>query len=231
MRHLIRISFPAPGLILPRREILRPDAPDFREKNFRAPFRSTGIRQRKPSSSVAATSDSWNPSDKNASITLSGSNRIATAGAGSPIGVRGVTSKSSGKWYIEYTSNATTGDEWFGVSTSGTSLSAYVAGGTTTALIKYLAFNQTAGSNEVNPYGAVLSGIGMMAVDFTNNKVWWGAGGTWYESGDPATNTGGLTRPTGTLFLFGGFGDSGHNITIASTMTYSPPSGFSVWGP
>lgn len=43
----------------------------------------------------------WNPLDKSANITLSGSDLIATATSGIDAAVRAVDKKTAGKWYIE----------------------------------------------------------------------------------------------------------------------------------
>lgn len=179
--------------------------------------------------SAAATADAWNPSDKNASITLSNSNRTASWSSGGTYAARGVTSKSSGKWYFEVTHTSPGGDAWVGVATSAQALNAY-PDGSSTALAIFLDYGNVVGSTTAT-YSAISDGTAaMLAVDFTNNKVWFGSGGTWFDSGNPATNTGGLTRPTGTLFIFGG-GNGNETITIAATPAHSVPSGFTLWGP
>lgn len=179
--------------------------------------------------SAAATADAWNPSDKNASITLSNSNRTGSWSSGGAYAVRGVTSKSSGKWYFEVTHTSSGGDAWIGVATSAQSLSAY-PDGSSTALAMYIEFGDVVGAATAS-YSAVTDGTAVMiALDSDNNKVWFGSGGTWFASGNPATNSGGLTRPSGSLFIFGG-GNGNETITIAATPTHSIPSGFTLWGP
>lgn len=187
-----------------------------------------------PTSAGAATSQTtWNSADKHASLTLSNGDRTATSSAGAPIYVRSVAGKSSGKWYAEVigTFASAGNDDAVGVATSSQSLSAYVKGSDTTGIIKYLGFNQVAGNDNAATYGAASNSndIIMIAVDFTNDKLWFGVNGTWYESGNPATNTGGLNMITGTVYLFAGPGISGDSVTIPAIQTYTPPSGFSVW--
>ncbi len=178
---------------------------------------------------AAAAADAWNPSDKNASITLSNSNRTASWSAGGTYAARGVTGKSSGKWYFEVTHTSPSGDAWVGVATSAQALNAY-PDGSSTALGLYLEFGNVSGSTTAS-YSAVTDGTAaMIALDADNNKVWFGSGGTWFASGNPATNTGGLTRPSGTLFIFCG-GNGNETVTIAATPTHSIPSGFTLWGP
>lgn len=71
----------------------------------------------------------WNPSDKDASITLSGSNLIATGTASSAWkGVRGTTSNvTSGKWYFEAKVRLNTGSgQWMiGIGNASATLTNY----------------------------------------------------------------------------------------------------------
>ncbi len=55
---------------------------------------------------AAAADSTWNPSDRSASITLTGGNLVATGGAFAAASVRGTLSKSSGKHYFECLVNA-----------------------------------------------------------------------------------------------------------------------------
>ena len=181
------------------------------------------------SAAAAATADAWNPSDKNASITLSNSNRTASWSSGGFYAARGVTGKSSGKWYFEVTHTSSSGAAWVGVATSAQALNAY-PDGSSTALALYLEYGEVVGSTTAT-YSAVTDGTAaMIALDADNNKVWFGSGGTWFASGNPATNSGGLTRPSGTLFIFCG-GNGNETVTIAATPAHSIPSGFTLWGP
>lgn len=192
------------------------------------------LRPVPPSSSASVSSQTtWNSADKNASLTLSGSDRIATASAGAPIYVRSVSGKSSGKWYAEVigTFASAGGDDAIGVASSSQSLSAYVESTSTNGILKYLSYSQVIGNNNGTEYGSASNSndIIMIAVDFTNDKLWFGANNTWYSSGNPETNTGGLDMITGTIYLFAGPGAIGDSVTIPATQTYTPPSGFSVW--
>jgi hypothetical protein len=76
----------------------------------------------------------WNPADKNASITLSNGNLTVTSSGGTYDSVRSTISKSSGKWYFETTITAMSGCSptavVVGIATSSMSLSGYVGQGT-----------------------------------------------------------------------------------------------------
>lgn len=214
---------PKPAIIRPAPDIIAPVL------GITMLARTSLARAKRPAAAAAATADAWNPSDKNASITLSNSNRTASWSSGGTYAARGVTSKSSGKWYFEVTHTSSGGDAWVGVATSAQALNAY-PDGSSTALAIYLEFGNVVGPATAT-YSAVTDGTAaMIALDADNNKVWFGSGGTWFASGNPATNSGGLTRPSGTLFIFCG-GNGNETVTIAATPAHSIPSGFTLWGP
>lgn len=71
----------------------------------------------------------FNPSDKNAHITLSGGNLIATDTADDWSGVRANMGVSSGKWYWEYTITLRSNDYMLGIADSSQSLSNDGTGG------------------------------------------------------------------------------------------------------
>ena len=81
---------------------------------------------------LAGSATTWNPSDKNAAITLTGSNLIASnTGSASYVAVRATNSLSSGKAYWEFTWSAFTGAfassfSGVGLGTSAMSLSNFV---------------------------------------------------------------------------------------------------------
>lgn len=50
---------------------------------------------------AAVTYATWNPSDMDAGLTLSGGNLVASVSTGSNVGVRATVGKSTGKWYWE----------------------------------------------------------------------------------------------------------------------------------
>lgn len=178
---------------------------------------------------ASLVSTTWNSSDKDAGVTLSGGDLTAAASSDF-LNVRSTTSKSSGKFYAELTATSQASGSRYGYANSTASLSS--------------ALGSDANSLSVAPNGAVRSGgsvltnigafsagaVVMLAIDLAAGKGWFGVNGTW--NGDPATNSGGFTLPSGAIFLADGPG-GGSSQTInfgASSFAYSIPSGFSAWG-
>lgn len=156
----------------------------------------------------------WNPSDKHASVTLSGGN--LTSASGFTTSVRSTIGKASGKWYWEVLQN-TTDNCSVGVATSSSALTS-IAGGTATSwgyletgLIRNNSstlFSGTAYSSGV-VIGVALD-IDLLTVQFFRNNV----------------SQGSYSIAAGTYFaMVGSFASTTANFG-ASAFTYSPPSGF-----
>lgn len=182
----------------------------------------------------------WNPSDKDANVTLTNGDLTAEAVNSGYYGVRSTTSKTWGLLYAEFlvvsgTNNA--GPE-IGIATASASLTNYIGSsslswgyffgmGDTTAKKQYNGSITSYGSG----FGAA-NDILMLAVDLSQNKIWAGKNGAWQSSGDPAAGTGEafssiLLRP---LFLITTV--RGAKITAnfgGSAFTYTPPTGFQSW--
>jgi hypothetical protein len=195
-----------------------------------------------PTGSLTATATSpvtittWNPSDKNANITLSSSNSVATNTAFSWHAVRAVAGKSSGKWAFRVTPTiGVTPEVNIGIGTSSAALSGGAIGTDNNA------YGYAGGNGSIYKNGAILATYQAYAsgqtvdvcADLDNNRLWVRrAGGNWNNSGtaDPATNTGGLdiSALAGTKYPIW----NGYNTSDDATLdTFSPlPSGFSTWG-
>jgi len=142
----------------------------------------------------------WNPSDKSASITLTGSNLIATtSGSGS---LRAVDKQITGKFYWELT--ATT----FTASTSGIGIASSVATPLTTNLASMTGTASVSRSGVIFvdatstgiSLGTITSGTVVgIAVDCSSRLIWFrlGAAGNWNNSAsaNPATGSGGVATP------------------------------------
>ncbi|HPN96254.1 MAG TPA: tail fiber domain-containing protein, partial [Candidatus Moranbacteria bacterium] len=174
----------------------------------------------------------WNPSDKNAAITLSNGDLTATSANGLHKSVRATIGKSSGKWYWEYTAGA--------IASGGYS---YLGVGTTAALLTTYVGNDAEGYSycpQGNTWHGAVSTSGVstfvqndvigVAVDLDEDKVWWSKNGTWQASGDPETGANGrYTGLTGTFYPMVGLYTTGNSVTANfgdSAFSYTPPTGF-----
>lgn len=185
----------------------------------------------------------WNPSDMTAGLTLSNGSLTATVNTQATNAARSNGNVSSGKFYIEFTWGSTiTGAEGVGIATSAAVLNSTTYTGS--------AFITQSGGVYVNNaslgvYTPSFSpgNICCVAVDLTNNMIWFrnGAAGNWNNNvaNNPTTNTGGLAISTilpGPVFGFVAFNAAtvGAAITAnfgGSAFTGAVPSGFTVGVP
>jgi hypothetical protein len=174
----------------------------------------------------------WNPSDKNASVTLSNGNRTE-ASAGSNQAVRCDQGKASGKWMAEITVVSGTGF-MFGVGTSGANLNFY-PGGDAVSWSYYGAngnkYTNNAGSGFGVGYGA--AEVAGLAWDADNGKLYFSKGGVWQASGDPAAGTNpAFSGLSGTLFLMIARALGAQSCTRTTgqaAWTAALPTGFLPW--
>lgn len=178
----------------------------------------------------------WNGSDKSTHITLSTGNHVATSVAGSGNeGVRGTTSKSSGKWYLEYPVISFGG---FGGGILGFGDASYsLTGGldlTHSFGVRHNGALPTPGTMGSAPDGKVVS----IAVDLTSELIWvrYDAGNWNNDAGaDPAAGTNGLSISgfhSGAVFPLVWLQFNPCNATINagdSAFVHSVPSGFTAW--
>lgn len=194
----------------------------------------------------------WNPSDKATQFTLSNGDKSAShSGVGTLGLVRANTSRSTGKWYLEYfiepTNNgnltSARGRPGVGINTSATSVNP----------------SQIIGLNDnygfANVYDGIVQGLTSgfsggvsmatsdvigMAVDFDALKIWFARNNTF--NGNPAAGTGYPVNASGSphslmegypasyfpamCSAFGGFVTARFKT---ADFTYSPPSGFTSW--
>ena len=185
---------------------------------------------------------SWNPADKTASVTLTGSNLIAT-GAAANQAVRTVDKQTAGKFYWEF-ALTTVGNTGYGAGCANASavLSTFYNVPSNGVMVYatgdiYLN-NVLTGPN----IGSFVSGTAKlcMALDLTGNLCWArnGPAGNWNGSGtaNPATGVGGMSVAaivsTG-LFAAAGFNGS-QSVTANfgdSAFTGVAPAGFTAGFP
>lgn len=179
----------------------------------------------------------WNPSDKSASITLSGGDLVATANAGGQ-GVRSIAAVgASQKVYMEYVPTVNANDQQFGFALATHNV-ATTLGGSEGGVSKsfgvrytgsYLDFS-SADHNAAMPSWTTSNRVGI-AFDRGANLFWSRVnGGAWSNSGDPAAGTGGrAVSVTGTVYacLYIGFSTEVTTARFASTdWVDAAPSGF-----
>lgn len=188
-----------------------------------------------PPQGGGASSLAWDPAAKGAGVTLSTTNTSNdTASYGSSNGVvLGTVGKSSGKWYWELvvgSGTVTNGNT--GIGKSGSESSAY--GGQTAASISTGPigggfFNNNTQSGQSATYAA--NDILCFALDMDNLLFYAQRNATgWFGSAfsaNPATQTNGYTIPSsGTWFPMSTCYSSGNSYRFPTTLTYTPPSGF-----
>ncbi len=147
----------------------------------------------------SASTLTWNPSDVNSNITLSGGNLIATRNSsfdGNFYGVRATGSgRTSGKFYFEATVGAAAvNNNQLCIAVSTISLSANPTSGTDTACWNNSGnVNGAGGGSAINSY--VANDVLGVAVDLSA-KLFWGRvnAGNWNNNGsaNPATGAGGI---------------------------------------
>jgi hypothetical protein len=181
----------------------------------------------------------WNPADLTL-VTLTGSNLIATVGAGSG-GVRSTASLNSGKYYWENTWTISSNAISSGIALASASITAPTTG--------WARIQRTTGNitiNNVNTGVSISGGSAVpnssvicVAVDFTAQLIWFrvGAAGNWNgnSSNNPATAVGGQSIASITGALFAGMsGQSGDIVTGNfgnSAFTGATPAGFTAGFP
>ena len=189
-----------------------------------------------------STADAWDGADKSATVTLSNSDKTATASS-SAGGVRSTTSHAlgtAGKYYAELSfDNLITTDPAGGIKDKTGSLT-----GTLTA-VYVIPFN----GNIFNS-GTLIGNVGSslangdvvcLAVDMGAERVWFRkANGLWNNNAaaDPATGANGLDISSLANNAFGlwaynsGGGPAGLAVTLrteSAEFTYTGPSGFTSW--
>ena len=174
----------------------------------------------------------WNPDDKNANITLSNGDLIATATNTTWKSVRTVLGKSSGKWYWEIKISTDADRCLIGIGTTDESLSSYV--GDTANGYSYYDQNGNKFHDDLGTaYGDsfTLNDVVGIALDLDNGKLWFSKNGVWQASGNPEAGTSeAWSGISGTFFpMYSPYANTDAVIANfgASAFSYSVPSGFS----
>jgi len=183
---------------------------------------------------AAAPSIKWtNPATH---FTFSGGDKVGTFdNNASPFHLISTTSKTTGKWYAEVTATVSGGA--FSVVVIGFSEPSYNSGSYLGVDSLGFGFYNGGGTITNNAFtGAETFATGDVigiACDATAGTMWWAKNNTWLTSGNPAT--GANPRCTGTpgaarsvnMSFTGGTGTQ--TATLAATLAYAAPSGFTPW--
>ena len=125
---------------------------------------------------------------------------------------------SSGKYYYETRIHTETASNGFpsgihDATSTGLNHGNYIGNTTSTYGLGYSLYSTGSGSGyytngsniSITGYSSALSAgdIISTAVDLDNNKIWWGLNGTYFDSGNPSTNTGGIAIQADTEYTFG----------------------------
>jgi hypothetical protein len=205
---------------------------------------------------VPLTYSAWNPSDKSGSIDLSDSNRRASRNTSTPSAnamVRSVTSKNSGKWYVEEYMQYSPNFDCWGVAQSSTPLGPTSAPGIdANSWAVYSDTGEKYHNNILTTYGLPTK-VGtqrrvMRAIDLDNGRMKFGSeitpgGGVYWGDGAGGGTTDfdaapwAFTNLNGDIFLALSLHSSveGSGTPFGSARTtyfdpagylYSPPTGF-----
>ena len=148
---------------------------------------------------------------------------FTNSGKGSCLSTIGMT---NGKWYFENKAETVGGGTMVGIFGEGVDIDAwplYLDGIGVISPNGYKSVNGTETS-----YGDSYTDddIVSVAVDLTNNKIYWAKNGAWMNSGDPtsgSTGTGALSL-TADKTWFAGFADGSTSTSGASIMNFGNPS-------
>lgn len=179
----------------------------------------------------------WNPADKAAGISLSSTNHIATSSSGNN-SVRGTSSHSASKWYIEFKGITLSGAALIGFADSTQSLT------TNTLSAAMGADSGTPGHisgafiSTENLSANIATHTVAFALDLTGNLIWCRLdAGAWVGdgvgAGNPATGVHGgvISGVTHPLFPFA-FLQNGGTVTINAgdnAFDNPAPAGFAAW--
>lgn len=187
---------------------------------------------------VSISYATWDPANKTAGFTLSGSNLIASESTGNLEAITTTASKTAGKWYVEVliAGSGTNYDNTLGMRRIDESINtAFNLGQTIVARSNGTTFVGSSGASAGTPTSWTSGTRLMVAFDMDEQRVWVGRNGVWMNSGNPAAGTGalftGFTVGPGWEVFFGtDNGPYNHVGTLncgQSAFAYTVPSGFS----
>ena len=193
----------------------------------------------------------WSASDATAgSMTLTNGGLTVTPGAaGQWQAIRSTTSKTSGKFYVEF-SNSVAATNWVfsvGLASAGIALGggAFALGMSnySVGIVTLTTVNVSSGfTKNYTPNGPdwqpAAGTVFALAIDFTAGSIWFADNNVWTNSSNPATGSlpavSFVPATVGALFAAMDFGATGVGVwtlqATAASQKYAPPSGFTAWG-
>lgn len=189
---------------------------------------------------VARPVTTWNPSDKAASITLSGGNLTATKGGANSYGSVRSTSGADIPVYAEVAVSvgSTSPFMFAGVANLSASLTAE-CGRDANGWGYYQETGAKYHNNSLTAFGAVWSVNAVIGIAYNpvTGKLWFAMDGTWQAGGDPTadTNPAFSGLPSGLYIMASLFrGSAPAHVLFGrfkqSDLFYTPPIGFVPWG-
>lgn len=178
-----------------------------------------------------AAAVTWNPLDKDASITLTIGNTAATMSSANK-SARGTVGRAAGRYYFRVSTTAgATASSVIGVANSVASLSQRVG------LPDANAWTHQSNGYKLHDgyaaYGSTWDAAGdeiMVAVDFTLGYIWVGKNDIWMASGDPVAGTNPMySGVSGTLFPACSSPLPGAGGTTIAFVYDTPPTGYAYW--
>ena len=173
-----------------------------------------------PNFALATTYATWNPSDKDAGITLSGGNLIATNNNNVYSAVRSTIGKSSGKWYWEVVFTGINA-ALSGIANSTAALNTYI--GADANGWSYFVSAQKYNNGTGTAYGATYATGDVIGVALDMD-----AGTLIFYKNNVSQGTA-FTGLSGTMYAATSMNVTGESVTGnfgATTLVYSPPAGY-----
>jgi hypothetical protein len=177
-----------------------------------------------------ATLATWSATDKEANVTLSGDDLTAT-GASSEVAVRATVGKTSGRWYWEVGTEASSTLTVIGVLTMSASLDFGIGNGVATGAGYGMggSLSSSSGNSASScPYqsGSIIG----VALDLSARVIYFSVDGVWQAGGDPASGSGGLPLGAGNESVFPAVSLGSNDVVVVnfgqSDFVNAPPDGF-----
>ena len=147
---------------------------------------------------------------------------FTNSGKGSCLSTIGMT---NGKWYFENKAETVGGGTMEGIFGEGVDIDAWPSYLDGVGVISPNGYKSVNGTETAYGDSYTDGDIVSVALDLTNDKIYWAKNGTWMNSGDPtsgSTGTGALSLTDGKTW-FAGFADGSGSTAGASIMNFGNP--------